>query len=70
MKCTVYSGTPEEWFEVAVLHEKAALKMISTELKTCAAIINIFHLIPAPWPKMIKPLTLKGENDLLIQVSY
>ena len=51
---------------------KVTGQVVSTELKTCAAIINIFHLIPAASTKMIEPLlalTLKGEKDLLIEVS-
>ena len=41
-------------------------------LKVCAAIINIFHLIPAASQKMIEPLTtltLKGERDLLVEAG-
>ena len=41
-------------------------------MKTCAAIINIFHLIPAASVKMIEPLTtltLKGEKDLLMEAG-
>jgi len=41
------------------------------ELKICAAIIDIFHLIPAASQKMLEPLTvtvLKGEKDLYIEV--
>ena len=41
------------------------------ELKICAAIINIFHLIPAASKKMIEPLikeTLQGEKNLLLEV--
>jgi len=40
-------------------------------LKICAAIIDIFHLIPAASQKMLEPLTvtvLKGEKDLYIEV--
>jgi len=40
-------------------------------LKVCAAIIDIFHLIPAASQKMLEPLTvtvLKGEKDLYIEV--
>ena len=51
---------------------KVTGQVVSTELKTCAAIINIFHLIPAASTKMIEPLlalTLKGEKDLLIEVG-
>ena len=42
------------------------------ELKTCAAIINIFDMIPAASAKFIAQLTalvLKGERDLLLEVS-
>ena len=51
---------------------KVTGQVVSNELKTCAAIVNIFHLIPAASPKMLEPLTsltLKGEKDLLIEVS-
>ena len=37
----------------------------------CAAIIDMFHVIPAASHKMLEPLTsltLKGEKDLLIEV--
>ena len=40
-------------------------------MKICAAIIDIFHLIPAASQKMLEPLTvtvLKGEKDLYIEV--
>ena len=41
-------------------------------MKICAAIIDIFHLIPAASQKMLEPLTvavLKGEKDLYIEVQ-
>ena len=65
-----------KWFEVAVASQKGGVvkitgHVVSNELKTCAAIINIFHLIPAASTKMIEPLltlTLKGERDLVIEV--
>jgi len=41
------------------------------DIKTCAAIINIYHLIPAATSKMIEPLTsitLEGEKSLCIEV--
>lgn len=41
------------------------------ELKTCAAIINIFHMIPAASSKLIEPLilvTLSGEKSLFLEV--
>ena len=65
-----------KWFEVAVASQKSGVvkitgHVVSTELRTCAAIINIFHLIPAASTKMIEPLlilTLKGERDLVIEV--
>ncbi|KAH3795922.1 hypothetical protein DPMN_149484 [Dreissena polymorpha] len=47
-------------------------QVILQELKICAAIINIFHLIPAASKKMIEPLvkvTLQGEKTLLLEVQ-
>ena len=43
------------------------------EVQLCAAIINIFHLIPAASKNLIEPLTalvLAGEKTLLMEVSY
>ena len=37
----------------------------------CAALVNMFHMIPAAPPKFIKLLTeliLKGEKALLVEV--
>ena len=67
----------KKWFEVALASQKGGMvkitgQVVSSELRTCAAIINIFHLIPAASTKMIEPLltlTLKGERDLCIEVS-
>ena len=47
-------------------------QVVPTEIKTCAAIINIFHLIPAATTKVIEPLTsatLKGEKSLYLEVK-
>jgi hypothetical protein len=49
-----------------------SLLFTQQELKICAAIIEIFHLIPAASVKMIEPLTttmLKGEKELFIEVG-
>lgn len=46
-------------------------QVIPTDMKTCAAIMNIFHLIPAATSKLIEPLTsavLRGEKSLYIEV--
>ena len=48
-------------------------QVIPMDIKTCAAIINIYHLIPAATSKIIEPLTtatLKGEKSLYIEVIY
>ena len=63
------------WFchEAAHFHMNEAHIFFFQELKTCAAIINIFHLIPAASKKMIEPLlkeTLVGEKNLLLEVGY
>lgn len=47
-------------------------QVIPMDIKTCAAIINIYHLIPAATSKIIEPLTsttLRGEKSLYIEVS-
>ena len=47
-------------------------QVIPMDIKTCAAIINIYHLIPAATSKIIEPLTtatLKGEKSLYIEVN-
>ena len=41
-------------------------------MKTCAALIDIYHLIPAASQKMLEPLTtltLKGEKDLHMEAG-
>ena len=40
-------------------------------MQTCAAILNIFHLLPAASSKLIEPLVnlvLLGERTLLVEV--
>ncbi|KAI0213609.1 Transformation/transcription domain-associated protein [Lamellibrachia satsuma] len=67
----------KNWMDEAVKVQKTGHigvtgQVVSTELKTCAAIINVFHLIPAASQKMIEPLTalvLKGERELLVEVG-
>ncbi|CAH1788418.1 unnamed protein product [Owenia fusiformis] len=67
----------KKWMDVAVIAQKGGQarnngQVISNEMKTCAAIINIFHLIPAASQKMLEPLTtlsLKGEKALLIEAG-
>lgn len=47
-------------------------QVIPTDMKTCAAIMNIFHLIPAATSKLVEPLTnavLSGEKSLCIEVG-
>ena len=59
-------------FSVIFVHlDLLILLFFLQELKICAAIINIFHLIPAASKKMIEPLikeTLQGEKNLLLEV--
>ncbi|KAL5007444.1 hypothetical protein ScPMuIL_016250 [Solemya velum] len=64
----------KNWLDVAAANPKSGTRtngqVISQELKTCAAIINIFHLIPAASVEMIEPLvslTLHGEKNLLME---
>lgn len=65
-----------KWLEMAITNQKAGQQVRATgqvvvpEIKVCAAIINIFHLIPAASKKMIEPLmktTLNGERTLLME---
>ena len=61
----------KKWLEYCVNAHKARTKLSGTELKLCAAIIDIFPLIPAASKKLIKPLTeevLNGEKALLMEV--
>ncbi|KAL3832377.1 hypothetical protein ACJMK2_024027 [Sinanodonta woodiana] len=67
----------KKWLDVTALSQKTGQvrvngQVISQELKICAAIINIFHLIPASSQKMIDPLvklTLQGEKALLMEAG-
>ncbi|XP_074658755.1 transformation/transcription domain-associated protein-like [Tubulanus polymorphus] len=67
----------KKWMDKAITEQKNGQikingQVISTDLKICAAIINIFHLVPAASPKMIDPLVsqvLKGEKSLLIEAA-
>ena len=66
----------KKWLEVAVASQRGGVvkitgQVVSNELRICAAIVNIFHMIPAASTKMIEPLiaqTMKGERDLCIEV--
>ena len=61
----------KKWLEYCINAHKSRTKLSGTELKLCAAIIDIFPLIPAASKKLIKPLTeevLNGEKALLMEV--
>lgn len=56
-------------FSLCYLH--FFVKNIFQVIEICAAIINIFHLIPAASNKLIEPLiqmVLKVENALLVNI--
>lgn len=56
-------------FSLSYLH--FFVKNIFQVIEICAAIINIFHLIPAASNKLIEPLiqmVLKVENALLVNI--
>ncbi|KAJ8314001.1 hypothetical protein KUTeg_008562 [Tegillarca granosa] len=67
----------KKWLEVAAISQKSGQnkangQVVSQELKTCAAIINIFHMIPAASNKLIEPLvvvTLSGEKALFMEAG-
>ncbi len=61
----------KKWLEYCVNAQKTRTELSGTELKLCAAIIDIFPLIPAASKKLIKPLAeevLIGEKALLMEV--
>ncbi|XP_033731686.1 transformation/transcription domain-associated protein-like, partial [Pecten maximus] len=68
----------KKWLDVAATSQKPSPtqtksngQVIPQELKTCAAIIDIFHMIPAASSKLIEPLiqiTLLGEKTLFLEV--
>lgn len=52
----------KKFMEVAITNQKSGTQrsngqVLSQELKICAAIINIFHLVPTATQKIIEPLT-------------
>ncbi|XP_041366452.1 transformation/transcription domain-associated protein-like [Gigantopelta aegis] len=63
----------QKWMDVTALAQKSGQKpSTGQDMKTCAAIVNIFHLIPAASKNMIDPLTtlvLRGEKQLLIEAG-
>ncbi|KAK6165821.1 hypothetical protein SNE40_022660 [Patella caerulea] len=67
----------KKWLEVAAQNQKNGTsntngQVISQELKTCAGMINIFHLIPAARLTIMEPLTtlvLRGEKALLMEAG-
>lgn len=53
--------------------QQQIIEIVLQELKICAAIIDIFHLIPSASQKFMDPLmtfVLKGEKDLFIEVNF
>ncbi|CAL1526415.1 unnamed protein product, partial [Lymnaea stagnalis] len=75
--CESMQGHLKKWIETAHTNQKSgqprpAGQVLSTEVQLCAAIINIFHLIPAASKNLIEPLTtlvLLGERALLMEAS-
>ncbi|XP_076072619.1 transformation/transcription domain-associated protein-like isoform X5 [Mytilus galloprovincialis] len=63
----------KKWLEVAAISQKSGQsKANGEELKTCASIINIFHMIPAASQKLIEPLvvlTLHGEKAMFLEAG-
>ncbi|CAG2186713.1 TRRAP [Mytilus edulis] len=67
----------KKWLEVAAISQKSGQskangEVIAQELKTCASIINIFHMIPAASQKLIEPLvvlTLHGEKAMFLEAG-
>ncbi|XP_048245320.1 transformation/transcription domain-associated protein-like isoform X4 [Haliotis rufescens] len=57
---------------IAVAQKSGQKPSTGQDLKTCAAIVNLFHLIPAASKNMIEQLTLlvlRGERALLIEAG-
>ncbi|CAN8021853.1 unnamed protein product [Ixodes persulcatus] len=57
------------WLEVAARNPPRGL---TTEMRQCAAIIDIFHQIPAAGPNFIRPLVtlvLKNERALMVEAG-
>ncbi|GFN80649.1 transformation/transcription domain-associated protein [Plakobranchus ocellatus] len=75
--CDSMHGHLKKWIETAHTIQKSgqprpAGQVLSKEVQLCAAIINIFHLIPAASKNLIEPLTalvLVGERALLMEAS-
>nr|KAG5693699.1 hypothetical protein BaRGS_008341 [Batillaria attramentaria] len=74
--CDQLQAHLKKWLEVAAINQKSgqppkpAGQVLSQEMQTCAAILDIFHLLPAASNKLIEPLTtlvLLGERTLLIE---
>ncbi|XP_064648217.1 transformation/transcription domain-associated protein-like isoform X2 [Lineus longissimus] len=68
----------KKWMDKPIQDQKSGTvringQVVSTDMKTCAAIINIFHLVPAASQKMIEPLVTltlkKGEKPLLVEAG-
>ncbi|KAK7109588.1 transformation/transcription domain-associated protein-like isoform X2 [Littorina saxatilis] len=66
----------KKWLETAAVNQKSgqppkpAGQVLSLEMQTCAAILDLFHLVPTASSKMIEPLVslvLQGEKALLIE---
>ncbi|KAH9524763.1 hypothetical protein Btru_027782, partial [Bulinus truncatus] len=75
--CESMQNHLKKWIETAHTNQKTgqprpAGQVLSTEVQLCAAIINMFHLIPAASKNLIEPLTslsLVGERALLMEAS-
>ncbi|XP_055874365.1 transformation/transcription domain-associated protein-like isoform X5 [Biomphalaria glabrata] len=75
--CESMQNHLKKWIETAHTNQKSgqprpAGQVLSTEVQLCAAIINMFHLIPAASKNFIEPLTslsLVGERALLMEAS-
>ncbi|BFZ01386.1 hypothetical protein BsWGS_04423 [Bradybaena similaris] len=75
--CESMQGHLRKWIETAHSNQKSGQprpegQVLTTEVQLCAAIINMFHLIPAASKNLIEPLTnlvLIGEKALLMEAS-
>uniref|UniRef100_UPI00358FE8D5 transformation/transcription domain-associated protein-like isoform X3 n=1 Tax=Myxine glutinosa TaxID=7769 RepID=UPI00358FE8D5 len=61
-----------KWMEVVVIAHKGVQRTDGSEMKICATIINLFHLIPAAPQTLVKPLlevVMKTERAMLIEAG-
>ncbi|XP_019648042.1 PREDICTED: transformation/transcription domain-associated protein-like [Branchiostoma belcheri] len=62
----------KKWMDVAIIAQKGGQRTDGNVIKVCAAIIHMFHTIPAASIKMIDPLVtlvLKAERALLLEIG-